>query len=88
MKPEARGLDLSFFLIKPVQRICKYPLLLRELAKNTNPTHADHKLLGKAIEIISDVVDFVNEKKRQAEQREHMLATLAKIEFTDVRVRA
>ena len=29
LNPECRGLTLFSFLIKPIQRICKYPLLLK-----------------------------------------------------------
>ncbi len=37
MNPRVRGLDLNQFLIKPVQRICKYPLLLR-VRLHVNPS--------------------------------------------------
>ena len=31
--PRAKGLPLSSYLLKPLQRICKYPLLIREVSK-------------------------------------------------------
>jgi hypothetical protein len=40
-KPQCRKLDLKSFLIKPVQRICQYPLLLQELLKHTPDAHQD-----------------------------------------------
>jgi hypothetical protein len=52
----------------PVQRLPRYILLLRELYKHTPPTHADEPLLAKAVEKVSAVAEFVNEKKRSAEQ--------------------
>jgi FYVE/RhoGEF/PH domain-containing protein 5/6 len=60
--------DLASFLIMPVQRLPRYILLLRELYKHTPPTHADEPLLAKAVEKVSAVAEFVNEKKRSAEQ--------------------
>jgi len=32
--PQCRGLDLASFLIKPPQRLCKYPLFFRDLLKH------------------------------------------------------
>ncbi len=31
--PDSRGLDIGQYLLKPVQRVCKYPLILGELLK-------------------------------------------------------
>ena len=31
------------FLVKPLQRLCKYPLLIRELLKDTPENHVDRK---------------------------------------------
>eukprot|EP01119_Soliformovum_irregulare_P010583 TRINITY_DN2614_c0_g1_i2.p1 TRINITY_DN2614_c0_g1~~TRINITY_DN2614_c0_g1_i2.p1 ORF type:complete len:677 (+),score=206.56 TRINITY_DN2614_c0_g1_i2:111-2141(+) len=65
--PNIRGLDLFSFLIKPVQRLCKYPLLVKELLNNTPESHSEYEDLRKAYEKINTVVDYINEKKREAE---------------------
>lgn len=67
-----KGLLLNSFLIKPVQRLCKYPLLLRELIKNTPEDHPDYIPLMAAQEKIGSVVAFVNEAKRYAEGQAKM----------------
>ncbi|KAH6592593.1 hypothetical protein BASA50_007969 [Batrachochytrium salamandrivorans] len=84
LRPECRGMDLSSFLLKPIQRICKYPLLLREIKKHTPDTHADSCGIDDAILKITGVVDYVNEKRRRAEQDQQLEITLGQLEFSDV----
>lgn len=66
-RPECSGLDFNAYMIKPVQRICKYPLLLRELIKETDQSNADYPQLQEAFEKIENIVLVVNEKKRESE---------------------
>ncbi|MDP2437153.1 MAG: RhoGEF domain-containing protein, partial [archaeon] len=49
VEPKAQGLPMMSYLIKPVQRLCKYPLLLRELLNKTNNSHPDRKPLERAL---------------------------------------
>ncbi|TPX72929.1 hypothetical protein SpCBS45565_g00028 [Spizellomyces sp. 'palustris'] len=65
--PTTRQLDLGGFLIKPVQRICKYPLLIKEILKNTEESSPDHALLKEAVERIQGIISIVNEGARQAD---------------------
>ncbi|KAJ3056864.1 Myosin 10A, isoform D [Rhizophlyctis rosea] len=83
LRPECRGLDINSFLLKPVQRICKYPLLLKELLKHTPPTHPDHELLTKAYNSINHVVDVVNERRRSVENQQRLLAVMQKLDFSE-----
>eukprot|EP01127_Copromyxa_protea_P024004 TRINITY_DN9269_c0_g1_i1.p1 TRINITY_DN9269_c0_g1~~TRINITY_DN9269_c0_g1_i1.p1 ORF type:complete len:496 (-),score=114.68 TRINITY_DN9269_c0_g1_i1:40-1527(-) len=76
--PIARNLSLLSFLIKPVQRLCKYPLLLRELINNTNPQDSEYTQLVAASELVKNAVTFVNEKQREAE--ENLARRMKKIE--------
>ncbi|EGG16305.1 RhoGEF domain-containing protein [Cavenderia fasciculata] len=66
-KPELRGMNLHSFLIKPVQRICKYPLLLRELLKATPSDHCDHSHLLSAVSQIEQIVNTINKEKMEME---------------------
>jgi len=66
-EPKVRGLSLLSFLIKPVQRLCKYPLLLRELIHNTPPEHPGFPNLSKAEASMKATVAEVNEWQRAAE---------------------
>jgi len=68
-----RGLFLQSFLIKPIQRVCKYPLLLRELIKYTPETHPDWEALQSAFSKINSVVADINEAQRQAEGLQRIL---------------
>ena len=60
-------LSFNSYLIKPIQRICKYPLLLRELLKYTPNDHFDHENLEKAFNQLQSITLFINKKKKESE---------------------
>lgn len=64
---ECQGLCLEDFLIKPVQRVCKYPLLLRAIMSATEPTHLDYPNLKQAFEEMSSVLESINSSKADTE---------------------
>lgn len=59
--------ELPCYLIKPIQRICKYPLLLRELVKYTPEDWPNYKNQVEALESIKRVTLNVNETQRRVE---------------------
>jgi len=61
---ECQRQDIHSFLIKPFQRVTRYPLLLKELQKHTSKSVDDQNLLGDAIERIDAIVKEANEEKR------------------------
>ncbi|ORX55702.1 hypothetical protein DM01DRAFT_1335097 [Hesseltinella vesiculosa] len=71
-RPECRSLDLSHFLLQPVQRITRYPLLLKQILKSTPKRHPDYGLVKSALSKSSRVLDDVNEETRRFENRQKM----------------
>ncbi|XP_012277640.1 dynamin-binding protein [Orussus abietinus] len=57
--------DMSSILIKPVQRILKYPLMLNELTKCTETEHPDKLEVEEAWKVMTDVASHINEHKRK-----------------------
>ncbi|OJJ36895.1 hypothetical protein ASPWEDRAFT_67226 [Aspergillus wentii DTO 134E9] len=59
--------DLDSLLVKPVQRILKYPLLLTELLDSTPSDHPDRASLLTALEEVTSISVRINEQKKRAD---------------------
>ncbi|RAQ55483.1 rho guanyl nucleotide exchange factor [Aspergillus flavus] len=59
--------DLDSLLVKPVQRILKYPLLLSELLESTPQDHPDRAALISALEEVTNISVRINELKKRAD---------------------
>ncbi|XP_069566198.1 rho guanine nucleotide exchange factor 37 [Brachyistius frenatus] len=62
--PEVNATSLSFFLVMPVQRIARYPLLLQTIQKHTEPTHPAYPLLEQTAHTSIALNCRINEYKR------------------------
>nr|XP_060624165.1 dynamin-binding protein isoform X1 [Anolis sagrei ordinatus] len=58
-------IDLGSFLIKPVQRVMRYPLLLMELLSATPESHPDRVPLAAAVRAVKEINGNINEYKRR-----------------------
>uniref|UniRef100_A0A8I3W661 Phosphatidylinositol-3,4,5-trisphosphate dependent Rac exchange factor 2 n=1 Tax=Callithrix jacchus TaxID=9483 RepID=A0A8I3W661_CALJA len=61
---------LEGYLVTPIQRICKYPLILKELLKRTPRKHSDYAAVMEALQAMKAVCSNINEAKRQMEKLE------------------
>jgi len=60
-------IPLEGFLLIPVQKICKYPLQLKELLRFTRPHHPDYYCLQRALVCMRRIAALINERKRKME---------------------
>uniref|UniRef100_A0A673BSM9 Dynamin-binding protein n=1 Tax=Sphaeramia orbicularis TaxID=375764 RepID=A0A673BSM9_9TELE len=58
-------INLGSFLIKPVQRVMRYPLLLMELLGATPESHHDRPQLTQALQAVKEINVNINEYKRR-----------------------
>uniref|UniRef100_A0A673N7Y0 Phosphatidylinositol 3,4,5-trisphosphate-dependent Rac exchanger 1 protein-like n=1 Tax=Sinocyclocheilus rhinocerous TaxID=307959 RepID=A0A673N7Y0_9TELE len=67
---KSTDVPLEGYLLSPIQRICKYPLLLKELLKRTSKKHSDYPAVEGALQAMKAVCCNINETKRQMEKLE------------------
>ncbi|XP_043088318.1 pleckstrin homology domain-containing family G member 3 isoform X2 [Puntigrus tetrazona] len=62
-----RSLPLGSYLLKPVQRILKYHLLLQEIAKHFDSEEDGYDVVLEAIDSMTGVAWYINDMKRKHE---------------------
>lgn len=77
LKPECRSLDLASYLLKPIQRVMKYPLLLSSLCK----TNESDLLISDTATKLSDLIASINEKKNEIDSIRKLSNVMARLEY-------
>ena len=67
--PKYNQLSLKDYLIKPVQRLPKYVLIMKEIRKNTPCFHPDMCNISRVLKTFEDVNNSNNEKLNQVVNR-------------------
>ncbi|XP_047429814.1 intersectin-2a isoform X3 [Mugil cephalus] len=67
-----KGMPLSSFLLKPMQRITRYPLLIKNILEHTPDEHADRGPLREALERAEELCSQVNEGVREKENSDRL----------------
>lgn len=65
-RPECRHQDISSFLIKPFQRLCRYPLLLEAILRYSEPEPETDRI-RQVVTKIQTIAKRINKEKRKME---------------------
>lgn len=78
--PRCANLALKHYMLKPIQRIPQYKLLLQDYRKHLTPDSPDYPDTIVALKIVSDVADHANESMRQGDHVQKMLEIQKSVE--------
>lgn len=70
--PRCNGLNLSAYLLTPLQRVTRYPLLIRKILESTESNHPDYQDVKNALNIAESLCSSVNEGRRIYENHERL----------------
>ncbi|XP_073440723.1 intersectin-1 isoform X4 [Dendrobates tinctorius] len=72
MDPRCKGMPLSSFILKPMQRVTRYPLIIKNIIENTPENHPDNSHLKHALEKAEELCSQVNEGVREKENSDRL----------------
>ncbi|XP_072309813.1 FYVE, RhoGEF and PH domain-containing protein 6 [Eucyclogobius newberryi] len=73
MSPRCANLALKHYLLKPVQRIPQYQLLLTDYLKNLSADSEDHKDTQAALGIVKEVANHANDIMKQGDNFQKLM---------------
>ena len=73
-------LTLDDLLIKPVQRIPRYVLFIKDLLKHTAPSHPDHAPLQIALGELTLMAERFNDSEKERERTDHLKDLLGSVD--------
>ncbi|XP_045544447.1 FYVE, RhoGEF and PH domain-containing protein 6 [Salmo salar] len=71
--PRCASLALRHYLLKPVQRIPQYQMLLTDYLKNLSPDSADYKDTQAALGIVKEVANHANDIMKQGDNFQKLI---------------
>ncbi|XP_072282108.1 rho guanine nucleotide exchange factor 16 [Pyxicephalus adspersus] len=81
LKPECGGLPMISFLILPMQRVTRLPLLMDTICQKTDVYTPEYEASTRALKAISKLVKQCNEGARKMERTEQMYTLQTQLEF-------
>ncbi|XP_069803389.1 rho guanine nucleotide exchange factor 16 [Dendropsophus ebraccatus] len=85
MKPECGGLPMFSFLILPMQRVTRLPLLMDTICQKTDSYSPEYEACTRALKAISKLVKQCNEGARKMERTEQMYTLQTQLEFGKIK---
>ena len=78
-------MTLDEMLVKPVQRICRYPILLKQLLSLVEGDEKSRASVENALKTFLKIVNTINEKGKEEEDVFKLLEAQQKIHNGDVK---
>ncbi|XP_038624183.1 rho guanine nucleotide exchange factor 11 [Tachyglossus aculeatus] len=82
--PQCRRLQLRDLIVAEMQRLTKYPLLLDSILKHTDDSGPEREKLGRARDRCREILRFVNEAVKQAENRHRLEGYQRRLDTTSL----